>query len=189
MPELVKELLAGNIYINVHTAANQPGEVRGQVGERGFLATLDTAQAVPTITTPSSGSGTASFRLNAAGTELKFDVTLCDLTGAIAAAHFHNAAAGSAGPVVRTISADFDGNTASGVWTSTDSEPLTEALINDLLAGNLYLNVHTAANQPEEIRGQVNPATLVTSVDLLDRADVPRNFTLQQNFPNPDPPS
>ena len=56
------------------------------------------------------------------------------------AAHFHSGAIGVNGGVVRTITGDFTGNTASGIWTSTDSEPLTAALIADLLAGNLYVN-------------------------------------------------
>ena len=75
----------------------------------------------------------------------------------ISAAHFHNAPIGANGGVVRDLGADFSGNTASGIWTSMDAQPLTDALLKELLSGNLYVNVHTAANPGGEIRGQVVP--------------------------------
>ncbi|MND07341.1 CHRD domain protein [compost metagenome] len=34
---------------------------------------------------------------------------------------------------------------------------LTEAQMQDWKAGNLYVNVHTAANKGGEVRGQINP--------------------------------
>src|SRR5439155_17553221 len=87
-----------------------------------------------------------------------FAVTVDGLSGPITAAHFHNAAPGVNGAVVRAITADFVGNTAIGVWKATDASPLTPALITELLKGNLYLNVHTAANPGGEIRGQIRLA-------------------------------
>ncbi|MCH7858806.1 MAG: CHRD domain-containing protein, partial [Candidatus Marinimicrobia bacterium] len=135
---LIVELLAGNLYVNVHTAANGAGEIRGQVylsSGTGFKARLTAEQQTHAVT-DSSGMGTGSFTLTDAG--LAFNVTVEGLSGAIAAAHFHNGAAGVAGGVVHTITGDFTGNTASGLWTSTDAEALTDALIAELLAGNLY---------------------------------------------------
>ena len=151
---LFQDLLTGNLYFNIHTAANPPGEVRGQIrvgGGWGFAAMLDADQETHDVT--SDAMGTATMTLTDAG--LVFNVTVEGLSGAIAAAHFHNGPAGENGPVVRTITDDFTGNTASGLWTANDAEPLTEAMIQELLAGNLYLNIHTAANPPGEIRGQV----------------------------------
>ncbi|MCO6477817.1 MAG: CHRD domain-containing protein [Phaeodactylibacter sp.] len=149
---LLKELLAGNLYINIHTAANPGGEIRGQVlasSGTGFTANLTGVQENPEVTTEARGTGT--FTLTKAG--LVFSVTVEGLD--IAAAHFHNAPIGANGGVVRDIGGDFTGNTASGIWTSTDEQPLTEELIKELLLGNLYVNVHTAANPGGEIRGQV----------------------------------
>jgi len=151
--ELIAELMAGNIYINIHTAANGGGEIRGQVNlssGTGFSIRLTGDQQNPPVTTDASGTGT--FTLTDAG--LAFSITVDGLE--IASAHFHNAAVGVNGGVVRAISDDFNGNTASGIWTSTDGQPLTDELIAELIAGNIYINIHTAANGGGEIRGQVN---------------------------------
>ncbi len=170
-PALIADLLAGNLYINVHTAANPGGEIRGQVNlssGTGFNASLDGDQENPPVVT--NATGTASLTITDAG--LEFSVTVEGLT--FTAAHFHNGAVGVNGPVVRTITDDFVGNTASGLWTSTDAgEELTPALIADLLAGNIYFNVHNAANPGGEIRGQVFVKTTIIPVELTSfTADV-----------------
>jgi hypothetical protein len=180
---LVAALLSGNLYVNVHTAANPGGEIRGQVNlssGTGFAASLDGKQEGTPVTTGASGTG--AFTLANAGLVFNTTVTGLDFT----AAHFHNAAAGVNGGVVRTMTNDFVGNTASGVWTSTDSEPLTNELIGELLQGNIYVNAHTVANPGGEIRGQLSPIEIVTSVELVDgSAGIPTKFNLFQNFPNP----
>ncbi len=169
-PELIAELLAGNLYINIHTAAFGGGEIRGQVNlssGTGFNASLDGDQENPPVIT--NAKGTASLTITDAG--LEFSVTVEGLT--IAAAHFHNGAVGVNGMVVRTI--DFaGGNTASGLWTSTDAgEELTPELIAELLAGNIYINVHTAEFGGGEIRGQVFVKTTIIPVELTSfTADV-----------------
>ena len=182
-PELIADLLAGNLYINIHTTANPGGELRGQVNlsaGTGFNSNLDGDQENPPVIT--NAMGTSSLTLTDAG--LEFSVTVEGLT--FTAAHFHNGAVGVNGGVVRTITDDFVGNTASGLWTSTDAEPLTPALIAELLAGNIYFNIHNAANPGGEIRGQVNLATTITSVELVDEtAGIPEEFNLYQNYPNP----
>ena len=151
---LITQLLLGNIYVNVHTAANPGGEMRGQLilsSGADFENRLTGQQENPPLAV--AGVGTGAFTLTPSG--LVFSVTVDGLTGAMTAAHFHNAAPGVNGPVVRPITADFAGLTARGVWKSTDASPLTPALATELLKGNLYVNVHTSANPGGEIRGQV----------------------------------
>ncbi|MCH7858807.1 MAG: CHRD domain-containing protein [Candidatus Marinimicrobia bacterium] len=104
-------LLSGIAFLTIHSDRLTAGT--------HFIARLDAAQQVHTVS-PDTATGTGSFTLTDAG--LAFNVTVEGLTGAITAAHFHNAAAGVAGGVVHAILGDFTGNTASGLWTSADSE-------------------------------------------------------------------
>ncbi|MDP3581044.1 MAG: CHRD domain-containing protein [Ignavibacteria bacterium] len=152
---LLRELVKGKLYMNVHTSANAGGEIRGQVllnPGASFTAKMDGSQEVPAVTTTATGTG--SFVLSANGTQLTYNITVNGLSGAITGSHFHNAAAGTGGGVVKAFT--FTGNTASGVWTSSDAnQPLTDLLLSELLKGKLYVNVHTSANAGGEIRGQV----------------------------------
>ena len=114
-----------------------------------FTAVLDGDQEVPATTT--DGTGTGAFRLDDKG--LHFIITVTGLSGDITNAHFHGAAAGTSGGVVHGIGDSFAGNTARGIWRSDDG--LTSEMIGDLLAGNIYMNIHTADNPSGEIRGCV----------------------------------
>lgn len=166
---LVGELLAGNIYFNIHTAANPAGEIRGQVNVKTgsyFTSSLDGFQEFPPEMTPATGTG--SVELNGEGTEAKFIITVEGLSGPMNAAHFHNEALGVNGPVVRTITSDFAGNMATGVWTSADTEPLTPALVSELLASRIYFNIHTDSFPAGEIRGQVFPIQGISYSAPLD---------------------
>ncbi|MBN4054078.1 CHRD domain-containing protein [Nitrospira defluvii] len=121
----------------------------------GFLGKLTADQEVTTPAT-TTATGTGAFSLNAAQTELTFDITVTGLSGGgLTAAHFHNAAAGADGGVVRTLTADFTGNTATGIWKFADGQSLTPTLVTELLAGRIYVNIHTTENTGGEIRGQV----------------------------------
>jgi hypothetical protein len=174
-PALIVDLLEGELYLNVHTVNNGSGEVRGQIhaqSSSGMTGRLDGGQEVPPVATPATGTG--SFHLNEARTELKYDVTVNGLTSALQLAHFHNAPAGVNGGVVKTLTASFVGNSASGVWTSTDAEPLTPALVNELLAGRIYINVHTVNFGNGEIRGQLRLSTGVgRTANLTGAQEVP----------------
>jgi hypothetical protein len=110
-------------------------------------ATLDGKAEVPATT--SAGSGTADLDYDAASKKLSWKVTYSGLTGPATAAHFHGPAeAGkNASPVVPI--SNFASSPVEG------SATLTDAQAADLMAGKLYINIHTAANPAGEIRGQV----------------------------------
>jgi hypothetical protein len=134
--------------------ADNFGKSGTYIGSTSFSATIDATQAGTT----STGSGSGTFSLNAGKNQLTYSITVTGLAD-LTAAHFHNAAAGSNGSVVRNLSFTTADNvtwTASGTWTATEADqPLTSALVTELEAGNLYVNVHTTASPSGEIRGQV----------------------------------
>ena len=174
-PALIADLLDGKLYLNVHTALHGSGEIRGQISAEsstGFTGKLTGAQEVPPVPTPATGTG--SFTLNEARTELKYNVTVEGLTSAIVLSHFHNGPPGGLGGVAKTITSSFVGNTASGTWTANDAEPLTPALVGELLAGRIYINVHTTNFGSGEIRAQLR---LTTGVGRT------ANFTGAQEVP------
>lgn len=184
---LMSEFLKGRLYINVHTTANAGGEIRGQVLRStgiGFAAKLDSAQAFPLPVGLVPGKGTGAITLGTNGA-VSYDATVTGLSGTMTAAHFHNASVGVAGGVVKSLA--FTNNTTSGTWASSDgTQPLTDALLRELVRGRLYINVHTAANGGGEIRGQVNNSGgLVTGVVEQISRQVPTSFQLDQNYPNP----
>lgn len=110
------------------------------------------SSAQETTAVTSSGTGTVSGTYDANTNILQYNVSWSNLTGTATAAHFHGPApAGqNAGVVVPfTLSNNGNAGTATGTATLTDQQE------TDLLAGNWYFNVHTAAYPGGEIRAQV----------------------------------
>ena len=186
----VDSLFTKRVYVNFHTSAHPGGEIRGQVellSGYGFTVLMDGSQDVPPAITPALGS--ASVVLAPGIDSVQYDVTYFGLSGTLTAGgHFHVADAGRTGPVVKTIAASGGASSATyqGSWRPSDAvQPLTETLVDSLIAGKWYINFHTAALPGGEIRGQVLfPAATTTSVDQVSSA-VPLDFTLHQNYPNP----
>ena len=148
-PELIGKHLRGELYLNLHTANNPNGEIRGQIipeADMAFVADLNGMQEVPMVTT--SGYGLGTFLLAKHNGVLKINATFTGLSGPITAAHFHSGAPGVSGGVVQDLDTFITGNTITGDVDPTD-------FLMDLMAGNIYLNVHTALNPNGEIRGQL----------------------------------
>jgi len=110
-----------------------------------FKATLNQSQEVPTPT-PTTATGTAVFTLNA-NNSLTCSLVTTNLTGGLAA-HIHQADPGVAGDIIIPL----DGGPTT--W-SCPSTVLTADQLTALKTGGLYVNAHTTANQPGEIRGQI----------------------------------
>lgn len=107
---------------------------------------LTSAAEVPPSNSP--GAGVADVTYDTASKMLTWKTTYSGLTGPATMAHFHGPAeAGKNAPVVIPFKDPASG--ASG------SATLTDAQAADLMAGKLYINVHTAKNPGGEIRGQV----------------------------------
>ena len=154
------KFLRGLYYINVHTAANPAGEIRGQIQVETDLAlrgNLNGAQEVPAVAT--SGTGLGVFTLSQSQEKLRFRVVLSGLSSPITAAHFHTGAAGVVGPVVVDLLPYLGNNVIEGEIVPT------AAFLASLLKGEIYINVHTTSNPSGEIRAQVLPETRSLAFD------------------------
>lgn len=153
----INKIMMGNAYVNLHTAANANGEVRGQLmplARTGYIALINGLQEVPAVTTTAMGSGIVS--IDAMETNAHYMFVVNGLTGPIGGAHFHTAAAGANGAVVYDLSPSFGkmgtSDTAFGYWTMG----FTATNAQQFKTGQIYINIHTAANMNGEIRGQVS---------------------------------
>jgi hypothetical protein len=115
-------------------------------GSGAIKVSLTGQEEVPPLSVPGSGSG--AFRVAEDGT-ITGSVTTKDVAGTMA--HIHRGAKGTNGPVI--VPLDKAGDT----YSVPAGRKLTAAQINDLKAGNLYVNVHTAKNKGGEVRAQLQP--------------------------------
>jgi PKD repeat protein len=116
-----------------------------------FVATLVGNEETPP--NASTSTGHATFTLNADDT-LTYTVTSTGFITSYRVAHVHTGGLGVAGPILFPINCTSDGTSCAGT-----SPPLSTDDLANLLAGQLYVNQHTAAYPGGEIRGQL---TLVT---------------------------
>jgi len=132
--------------------------------------TIDSAQNVPPNPVPGIGSG--SFVLNDAQTELAYHIEFSGLLSPEVAAHFHNGGFHSNGPALFGLSL---GSPKIGVW------PISPTEVVELLAGRIYVNIHSEVYILGELRG--NLAVVTSGVD--PPVTTPGATDLQPNYPNP----
>jgi hypothetical protein len=119
-----------------------------------FSMTLQGSQEVPPNASPATGSGTAV--LDTDTNTLNFNISFSGLTAPQTAAHFH-------GPAAPGVNAGVLfglplGSPINGTWNMTDEHE------GWILAGLVYVNVHTTAFPGGEIRGQVIEVVNATDV-------------------------
>ncbi len=154
----VADLMAGNLYVNVHSTDFPDGEIRGQIGppaDGGVYFMLDGDQEVPPVDTQSTGACIGvldplrtMFKL-ACGNDVA-DVTAVDI---------YRGMAGGTGPMVFSLGAS---TTVFADVTASDLPdcPGLPGFLDDLWYGNLYVNVLSDANPDGEIRGQIGTPEL-----------------------------
>lgn len=148
----ISQLTSGQWYLNLHTAENPPGELRGQVVDQlGFLPNnlISGAQQVPVVLTEAAGAARIAY--DPASRELSWEIAWEGLTGPPTMMHFHGPAAVGANAGVQVNIGAISGLESPSVGSTT----ITAEQEADLLAGQWYINIHTEANGPGEIRGQV----------------------------------
>ena len=116
----------------------------------GSIAAAETVQLKADLKgSNTAATGNASVSYDTASKQVTWRITYAGLSGTPTAAHFHGPAqpganAGVAVPIPNVATSPIQG-----------SATLTDAQAADLVAGRYYINIHTAANPPGEIRGHV----------------------------------
>lgn len=152
--EILGVLASGGHYVNIHTAENPTGEIRGQILTDNFaLSTfaLSGEQEVPSVETDASGRGYALVDTVDLTVEL---VVLTEGVDHATAAHIHTGTAGENGPVLVALEQI---TSEPGKWVAPAETEITNEILTALLAGGHYVNVHTPADPNGEIRGQMFP--------------------------------
>ncbi len=110
-----------------------------------YAFTLDEAQADACSGTGSLAVGSGSAILSADSSELEI-VIIHDVSDPIDA-HIHTGAPCVSGSIAYGF--------ASATSPIIDTVPLTSQMLADLIAGNLYVNIHSSTFTAGEIRGQI----------------------------------
>jgi hypothetical protein len=154
---------------------NLEADVSG--GEQVINTTVDGA-TLPVTGLVSASVGEAHFRVSHDGNSLRYTLKVSVLPGTpIFMAHIHLGPKGQNGPIILWLFGDnsnspigplvrddgpFTGEIL-GVLTAADLFPQPSLGLNtfsdaikNIMAGNAYVNVHTVAHPPGEIRGQIH---------------------------------
>jgi hypothetical protein len=157
---VVDAIESGNAYVNVHTAANGAGEIRGQLGVTAAITTnLTSRQERPKPkgnVRRATGTFTATVAKSGTNGTIAWRLRFSNLTGRAVAAHIHIGRTGKAGPVAVSLC----GPCRNGARGTSN---LTPAVLRALESGRAYVNVHTAKNVAGEIRGQIRAVPLTLS--------------------------
>ncbi|MBX2997992.1 MAG: CHRD domain-containing protein [Caldilineaceae bacterium] len=160
---MVKKLLLVVIVVLALTSA---GTAFGK-NNRNFVAHLTGGQEMPPASTRAQGQ--AIFHVSKDGDAIDYKVIVANIQN-VTMAHIHLAPAGANGPVVvwlypsgppaQLIPGRSNGILAQGTITAADlvgplAEQTLDALLDAMIAGGTYVNVHTSQFPAGEVRGQI----------------------------------
>lgn len=121
-------------------------QMQGMMGGSGAQqVSLSGANQVPPLGTSASGSGTVTVGSDCS---VKANISVTGMTAT--AAHIHQGAAGTNGPVIVPFTKSGD-----NAFVAPDGSKMTEAQCAAYKAGNTYVNVHSAKNPGGEVRAQL----------------------------------
>jgi hypothetical protein len=150
-------LLAGAAALAFALAAVGGAAAQSQANTLRIAAAMVAANEIPTPKGDvgnARGTFTATLTKSGTGAELSWKLEFSGLSGNAIAAHIHVAAPGVAGPVRVPLCAPC----SSGV---TGTATITADVLDAILNGRAYVNVHTPTNPAGEIRDQVGVAASV----------------------------
>ena len=115
-------------------------------GQAGSVS-LSGNEEVPRVSTAAAGTAKITIR---ADKSVSGTVTTTGISGTMA--HIHEAAIGKNGPVIVPLVKSGEGG-----WAVAPGVKLSDAQYASYMAGNLYVNVHSATHPDGEIRAQLKP--------------------------------
>ena len=129
-----------------------------------FTATLSGSNEAPPVAATGAG-GFATVTINVAAQTVEWVVDVYNLPSGVTAGHIHAGGAGVAGPVVVNFTVPVNASNdfrIAGTARATDVVARQaqgvnsfEDLIQAIMTGNAYVNVHSQVNPGGEIRGQL----------------------------------
>ena len=143
----LRNVVRWTLWWNCLSAAVLVGVAWGQAAPSGSNVILNGSNEVPAVTTAATGAGTIRVLPDRS---VSGSVTTNGVAGS--AAHIHMGAKGQNGPVIVPLN-----KTGDNVWSVPPSIRLNDQQYEAYGLGNLYINVHSAANPGGEIRGQIAP--------------------------------
>ena len=114
-----------------------------------FTVDINAFNEVPTNSSPGTGIGTVTF--DDVSNMLNWNISWTNATGPATGIHFHGPAGPGTNAGVRVNIGAISGLSSPTIGSTT----ISSAFGAELLANLWYVNIHTAANVPGEIRGQV----------------------------------
>ncbi len=160
---VLDNLRARRLYVNIHSVDNPGGEVRAQLLHEAttyFSALLSGASETNPVNTPATGHVLAEVT----GMEVKLSGSFMGLTSdynvvaSNSGAHIHEAIAGTNGGVDHPLNPDLTENNRAGDFLVAENTIMLEE--EDMMAlreRRYYVNIHSTANPMGEIRGQMLP--------------------------------
>ncbi len=142
--------LDGLAYVNIHSSMFGAGEIRGQIvvdntPNEVLFASLDGAQEVPP--NGSTATGVGVFSIDTVTNNVDYYIEYSGLSSAETNAHLHGfAPPGSNGGILTPLPG---GSPKAGTWTYSEPDEAS------VLAGLVYVNIHSTMFGGGEIRGQV----------------------------------
>ncbi|MDH3244603.1 MAG: CHRD domain-containing protein, partial [Saprospiraceae bacterium] len=153
-------LMGRALYINVHSANNGGGEIRGQIlpESQYFLnASLSGSQMVTPVQSDASGACV----LEVLGSNITLTGSFQNLSSPLLisfdnGAHIHFGPVGSKGPHFFNLLTTPDDDIASGRFRAVDNQfPISDSRKDSLRARLGYVSVHSEDAMQGEIRGQL----------------------------------
>ncbi len=162
------DLLNGLMYVNVHTANNPGGEIRGQLipvtGQAEiFTGTFQGSQETPIPGNGSSATGFVSVLLDKTNLKVYVSGNFSGLTANATAGHLHQGIVGVAGPIIVPLSV-----TASTSGTITGSLTVSPGFADSMIRGYTYANIHNPIYPGGEVRAQLGDVVLPLKLNYFN---------------------